>query len=93
MNQEEGWLNAILIMIIAIYFIIGSFYSLYYGIKMKDDKNKDISFPFIISFLLFLFGVFSFFDYVIGKLIVGVPLFVFIFGNRFLRKMERRKKA
>ncbi|SLK49238.1 Uncharacterised protein [Mycobacteroides abscessus subsp. abscessus] len=80
-------------MMIAIYFIIGSLYFLYYGIKLKNDKKKDISFPFIVSFLLFLFGTFSFFDYVIGKVIVGIPLIIFIFGNKFLRKMERRKKA
>ena len=69
--------------IIEIYFLVGSFFCFYYRLKWKDRSEWKFNFPITIGILLFLFAAFSYFDFMLGRIIVGIPGIILIAGNKY----------
>lgn len=77
-------------MTVSIFFLVGSLFFIYYGIKLKNAKQRDIKHPILIGFLFFLFAIFNHFDFVIGRLIVGIPTLLLIIGEFLINKKSKK---
>jgi len=70
-----------------LFFLGGSLFFIYYGIKRKNDKERYIKFPIIIGLLSLFFAIFRWIDNVVAELIVGIPLVLLILGNSVWKKI------
>lgn len=50
---------------------------------MEGSHGMEFNFPITIGILLFLFAAFSYFDFMLGRIIVGIPGIILIVGNKY----------
>jgi hypothetical protein len=70
-----------------LFFLGSSLFFIYYGIKLKNDKERYIKFPIIIGLLTLFFAIFRWLDNVVAELIVAIPLILLGFGNSVWKKI------
>lgn len=71
-----------------LFFLAGGIFFLGYAIKQKNNKARTIKYPVAMGILSILFVLFLWNDYVIGEIIVGVPVVILAFFGTRTKKRD-----
>lgn len=78
--------QTILTMNMSVNFLGAAIFFLCYGIKYRKKNERDIRFPFTYSILFSAFSAFEVYNYIIGKLLVGLIIIILIVIDFFFTK-------